>query len=175
MTLEEAKDFAGAWRWILIGLACLLATVAALVFPPAPRLLWNASDSAPRGLYRVFPGTPPGRGELAIAWAPGRYRRLAAERQYLPGNVPLVKRVAAVRGDRVCAIGPMIQVDGRTVAHRLAVDGKRRAMPWWHGCRTLRHGEYLLLMDAPASFDGRYFGISRVEQIVGKARPLWTR
>jgi type IV secretory pathway protease TraF len=30
-------------------------------------------------------------------------------------------------------------------------------------------------MDAPASFDGRYFGISRAAQLVGKARPLWTR
>lgn len=174
MTREES-EFARAWRWILAGLACLLATVATLILPPAPRLVWNASDSAPHGLYRVFPGVPPGRGDMVIAWALEPYRRLAAERHYLPGNLPLVKRVAAARGDRVCAIGPMIQVDGRTVAHRLAVDGKRRAMPWWHGCRTLGPREYLLLMDAPESFDGRYFGISKAEQIVGRARPLWTR
>ena len=175
MTPEEAKAFARAWRWILIGLACFWATVASLVFPPAPRLVWNASDSAPRGLYRVFPGVLPGRGDMVIAWAPEPYHRLAAERHYLPGNVPLVKRVAALAGDRVCAIGPTIQVGGKTIAHRLAVDGKRRAMPWWQGCRTLGTGEYLLLMDAPASFDGRYFGISRAAQLVGKARPLWTR
>lgn len=174
MTAGES-EFARAWRWILAGLACLLATLATLIFPPAPRLVWNASDSAPRGLYRVFPGFLPERGDMVIAWAPEPYRRLAAERHYLPGNLPLVKRVAAVRGDRVCAIGLMIQVGGRTVAHRLAADGKRRAMPWWQGCRTLRHGEYLLLMDAPESFDGRYFGISKAEQLIGKARALWTR
>ena len=175
MTPEESVAFARAWRWILTGLACLLATVATLIFSPAPRLVWNASDSAPRGLYRVFPGVLPERGDMVIAWAPEPYRRLSAERHYLPGNVPLVKRVAALAGDRVCARGASILVGGRTVAHRLAVDGKRRAMPWWHGCRTLGPGEYLLLMDAPASFDGRYFGISTSSQLVGKARALWTR
>lgn len=175
MSPEDMRDRARLWRWILVGLACLLATLATLIFPPAPRLVWNASDSAPRGLYRVFPGSPPGRGDMVIAWAPQAYRNLAAERHYLPSNVPLVKRVAALVGDRVCANGRSILVNGEAVATRLAVDGQGRPMPWWDGCRTLSPGEYLLLMDAPASFDGRYFGISRSDQLVGKARPLWTR
>jgi conjugative transfer signal peptidase TraF len=175
MTPDKSKDFARAWRWILIVLACFWATVATLVFPPLPRLVWNASDSAPRGLYRVYPGALPGRSDIVIAWAPERYRLLAAERHYLPANVPLVKRVAALAGDRVCAAGRVIQVNGRQVAERLSVDGKGRAMPWWTGCRTLNQGEYLLLMDAPASFDGRYFGVSNAGQLVGKAVPLWTR
>jgi conjugative transfer signal peptidase TraF len=175
MSPEDLRVRARVWRWILVGLACFWATLATLVFPPAPRLVWNASDSAPQGLYRVLPGSMPGRGEMVIAWAPAPYRHLAATRHYLPGNVPLVKRVAALAGDRVCATGPTIRVDGKQVATRLAVDGKGRPMPWWDGCRTLSLGEYLLLMDAPASFDGRYFGISRADQLVGKARPLWTR
>ncbi len=112
---------------------------------------------------------------MGIAWAPEPYRSLAAERHYLPSNVPLVKRVAAVVGDRVCAQGHAILVNGRRVASRLEVDGKGRSMPWWRGCRTLIAGEYLLLMDAAASFDGRYFGISREADLVGKAWPLWTR
>ena len=175
MTPEESRDFARAWRWILFGLACFWVTVAMAVFPPAPRLVWNASDSAPRGLYRVFPGVLPARGDMVIAWAPEPDRRLAAVRHYLPANVPLVKRVVALSGDRVCAAGPSILVNGRAVAHRLAVDGRGRPMSWWRGCRTLGPGDYLLLMDAPASFDGRYFGISRAGQLIGKARPLWTR
>ncbi len=175
MSRAESRAFARAWRWILIGLACLWGTVATLVFPPAPRLVWNASDSAPRGLYRVYPGVAPARGDMVIAWAPQPFRRLAAERHYLPSNVPLVKRVAALAGDRVCTSGPAILVDDRVVARRLSADGSGRAMPWWQGCRTLGHGEYLLLMDAPASFDGRYFGIMRQADLVGKARPLWTR
>jgi type IV secretory pathway protease TraF len=30
-------------------------------------------------------------------------------------------------------------------------------------------------MDAPASFDGRYFGVTEGRDIVGKARLLWAR
>lgn len=175
MTPQEAREFARAWRWILTGLACFWVTVATLLFPPAPRLVWNLSDSAPTGLYRVYPGTAPGRGDMVIAWAPEPWRGLAARRHYLPANVPLVKRVAAVAGDTVCATGPDIRVDGRLVATRLAADSQGRALPWWQGCRTLGSGDYLLLMDARASFDGRYFGIVQAAQLVGTARPLWTR
>lgn len=175
MSPEDRLAAPGAWRWLAIGAAGLLGTLATLVYPPAPRLVWNASDSAPRGLYRVFPGTLPGRGDMVIAWAPAPYRHLAAARHYLPSNVPLVKRVAARAGDWICAAGSAIRVNGKLVATRLEVDAKGRPMPWWLGCRTLGPGEYLLLMDAPASFDGRYFGITRTQQLLGKARPLWTR
>ena len=48
-------------------------------------------------------------------------------------------------------------------------------MPWWHGCITLRRGALLLLIDDPASFDGRYFGVTGREDVVGKSVPIWTR
>jgi type IV secretory pathway protease TraF len=49
-------------------------------------------------------------------------------------------------------------------------------MPWWRGCRTLRDGEYLLLIPGvAASFDGRYFGTTQARDIVGTARLLWPR
>lgn len=31
----------------------------------------------------------------------------------------------------------------------------------------------LLLMDGPASFDGRYFGPTERRHIIGKAHPIW--
>lgn len=153
------------------GIGLLGATIIA---PPMPRLLWNASASAPLGLYVVSPSLPAGRSETVIAWAPEPYRSLAAARHYLPRNVPLVKRVAAVPGAQVCALGAAIFVDGKWVADRLRHDGRGRRMPWWNGCRTVQAGQRFLLMDsAPGSFDGRYFGISDAPNIVGKAHLLW--
>lgn len=152
------------------GIACLGATIAA---PPPPRLVWNASASAPIGLYGVTPGAPLKRGDMVIAWAPAGPRALAAQRHYLPGNVPLVKRVAAVPGERICAIGSGIFVGGRLVAERRTRDAAGRPLPWWRGCVTLKDGALLLLMDAPASFDGRYFGPTSAPDVVGKATPLW--
>ena len=146
------------------------ATVA--VSPP-PLLLWNASGSTPRGLYRVFPGARIDRGDSAIASLPEPYRTLAARRGYLPPGVPLVKRVAAIGGDRICARGATISIDGKTAAVRKGLDARGRTLPAWSGCVDLRAGEYLLLGDSPWSFDGRYLGPTRRPEIIGRAVLLW--
>lgn len=155
-----------------IGIALLLASATV---PPAPRLVWNASTSAPVGLYAVTPGASAEPGDMVIARIPEPFRHLAAERRYLPMNVPLVKRVAAFAGDEVCALGQEIFVNGRWSAERRLVDGQGRPMPMWSGCIRLHGRQLFLLMDNPASFDGRYFGATEGHDIVGKARLLWRR
>lgn len=156
---------------LLFGMTALGATIVA---PPAPRLLWNASASAPVGLYGVNPGTPVQPGDMVVVRLPPRWRLFAARRGYLPANVPLVKRVAAGAGARICARGAHIFLNGRRIAQRRAVDGQGRAMPHWQGCRRLGTGQWFLLMaGSAASFDGRYFGVSERGDIVGKARLLW--
>ena len=122
--------------------------VLATLGRPAPRLVWNVSASAPIGLYRVLPGKPV-RGDLVLVQAPGSLRQLAADRGYLPSNVPLVKRIVAAGDDVVCAAGDAISINGRVVAERLA---RRPAWPpaaelerlpsprWRRGLPT--HGRY---------------------------------
>lgn len=151
------------------------ALVATLFWEPRPLLVWNASASAPVGLYGVAPPNNVRAGETVIAWIPEPARSLASERRYLPSNVPLVKRVGAASGDRVCAVGEAIWVNGRHVASRREADGRGRPMPWWTDCRDLGEGDYFLLMESPDSFDGRYFGITRSEDLVGRAVLLWAR
>ncbi|MDE8652171.1 S26 family signal peptidase [Novosphingobium album (ex Liu et al. 2023)] len=149
--------------------------LASAVFPPTPRLVWNASASAPIGLYAVSPEDLAEAGDMVIARVPAPHRRLAATRRYLPMNVPLVKRVAAAAGDEVCALGQEIFVNGRWTAERRVADGAGRPMPMWSGCVRLRGRQLFLLMDTPASFDGRYFGVTEGIDVIGKARLLWTR
>ncbi len=164
-------------RRIALGIAAgALALGFTIAFPPAPRLVWNASASAPVGLYLVSPGDAILPGDIVIARVPERYRRMAAERRYLPMNVPLVKRVAAGPGDEICALAKTIFLNGRPIVMRLERDGKGRSMPRWQGCTRLRSGDYFLLMtDSPASFDGRYFGISKASDIIGPAWLIWAR
>src|SRR3546814_20912415 len=76
--------------WIGLGVLALGATIA---FPPPPRLLWNATASAPVGFYLLSPGARFKRGDMVVARAPHPARLLAARRHSLPMTVPLVKRV----------------------------------------------------------------------------------
>lgn len=156
-----------------VGIALLGLTMA---FPPAPRLVWNASASAPVGLYAVTPGAAVDTGDMVIARVPDPWRMMAAQRRYIPANVPLVKRVAAVAGDEVCALGHEIFVNGKWVVERRIADPSGRPMKWWSGCVRLRgHQLFLLMPGSPASFDGRYFGVTESSLVVGKARLLWAR
>ena len=148
---------------------------ASALWRPPILLVWNASASAPIGFYRLRGDAPVRRRDMVIAWTPEPARSLAARRHYLPANVPLVKRVAAVAGDRVCALGKLISINGKAVAIRRKSDAAGRPMPWLSGCRVLRHDEYFLLMDNPLSFDGRYFGVTRRQELVGRAVLLWAR
>jgi len=155
------------------GIALLAVTIA---LPPAPRLVWNASASAPIGLYVVMPGTPVDAGDMVIAKVPDPWRMLAAKRRYIPANVPLVKRVAAVAGDEVCALGSDIFINGAWAASRRIADAKGRPMPWWRGCERLRGRQLFLLMPgSTASFDGRYFGVTEGALVIGKAQLLWAK
>ncbi|HEX8443952.1 MAG TPA: S26 family signal peptidase [Allosphingosinicella sp.] len=154
--------------------AAAAASLGTLLWPPRPLFLWNASASSPLGLYQVRSAGGARRGDMVIAWPPEAARELGAERHYLPRNVPLVKRVAAVEGDRVCAVGEAIFVNERLETLRSLEDPSGRPMPWWTGCEELRPGElFLLTAGAPNAFDGRYFGVTGPAQVVGRARLIW--
>jgi|SRR6185437_2258319 len=165
------------------GLGAIAATAALCAFALSPSaapsralLVWNATASAPIGLYRVGHSRVLARGDLVLAVPAAPLGAFADARGYLPHGVPLVKRIAAVAGDTVCARGNAILINGRIAAQRLAADGEGRPLAAWEGCRKLRSGEVFLLMaDVRSSFDGRYFGLTPTSQIAGTLKPIWTR
>ncbi len=136
-------------------------------------LLWNASASAPRGLYLLRPATPLHIGELVAVAPPEPLARFAALRGYLPLGVPLLKHIAALEGQTVCRLAYTITIDGRPVATVRERDSRGRLLPRWQGCRALRAGEVFLLNSAiPDSFDGRYFGVLPANIVTARAEPL---
>jgi conjugative transfer signal peptidase TraF len=157
----------------VLGIAALGGTEIAR---PVPRLVWNATASAPVGLYRVELAANLRRGDFVLAWPPDAARQLAAERHYLPADVPLVKRVAAMAGDIVCRRDSHIAINGLEVATALRADSRGRSLPHWSGCQKLtRNQVFLLIPDVPDSFDGRYFGPIATSAVIGQLVPLWTR
>lgn len=150
------------------GVVACLSTLS----PLRPVLLWNASASMAVGLYAVLPAGAVGRGDIVVARLPDGPRRLAARRGYLPSAVPVIKRIAALYGDRVCVRGDGLWIDGQLAAAAQGADAAGRPLGRWRGCRMLGD-EVLLLGDSARSFDSRYFGPINRTRVVGRARLLW--
>ena len=152
------------------------AFVAIAVADPFPRVIWNASASAPIGLYRIHPDRDPAIGALVAITPPERLSRWLSVRGYLPEGVPLLKHVAAKAGQRICRKGDVVSVDGHSVVSARARDGRGRPLPAWRGCRTLEPGQiFLLNPSVPDSLDGRYFGPLPASTVIGRATPLHLR
>ena len=168
------RFYARATALAASGFAIVFVAIAAV--HPLPRLLWNASASAPLGLYRIQPERDPPIGALVAVAPPAPLARWMAARDYLGDGVPLVKHVAAKAGQRICRSGGVVSVDARPVAIARDRDRRGRPLPVWQGCRTLGAHELLLLNAAvPDSLDGRYFGALSAAAVLGRAIPILTR
>ncbi|MER8808220.1 S26 family signal peptidase [Mesorhizobium australicum] len=141
----------------------------------APKLIWNASASAPIGLYSVQPAGRIEVTDLVAIDAPEPLASFLADGGYLPRGVPLMKRVVGLPGQEVCRDGVSITVDGIAMGKALERDRLGRPLPAWQGCRRIASNElFLMNWDVRDSLDGRYFGPIETSSIIGRAVPLWT-
>ncbi|CAM5392957.1 S26 family signal peptidase [Alcaligenes phenolicus] len=179
-TLTGASATRGRQRLLILIL--MLIGLSALFLPghvvtgrlSAVRLIYNASDSAPRGFYAVRQDVIR-QGDWLLTRLPAEAARLAAQRRYLPLNVPLLKRVAALPGDHVCARTGRVYVNDQPIAVALTQDRQGRPLTPWTGCRWLADDEvFMLSTHHAASFDSRYFGPIPRTTALGLAVPLWT-
>ena len=155
-----------------IGLAALLMPLA---IPNRVQIVYNPSDSVPRGWYRIRPADSLQLGSIVLARPPASAAALAAQRGYLPSGIPLLKRIAALSPQRVCVDGATVRFDDVPVAVVMRSDGRGRPLLAWQQCRRLAHGELFLMSNThPASFDSRYFGPIRASDVIGSAQPIWT-
>ncbi len=121
---------AGAWPprvRLIVGVA--LAVPWCLGQLAGLRLVYNATESEPRGWYLTRPARPPlSRGQLIVFPVPVHVAGLVAERRWLPPGVPLLKRVAAVAGDVVC-VDTTLRIRGEVIGPVLSVDAAGRPLP----------------------------------------------
>jgi conjugative transfer signal peptidase TraF len=142
---------------------------------PAPRFVWNVSESVPTGLYQVQPARDLTVTTLVVAYPPEPLATFLADRGYLPRDVPLIKRILALPGQTACRTGPTVAVDGIEMGVARDRDRSGRVLPVWEGCHILAGDEvFLMNWHEPASLDSRYFGPIPLHAIVGRAVPLWT-
>lgn len=161
-----------------LSLALVLLCGGALLFQEGFR--FNATDSAPKGVYRLVSGDPE-RGDLVgFCLEDASFMALALDRRYLrpgtcPGGLqPLLKLLAGLPGDQV-DIGP----DGLRVNNRLqpfsricVQDSHGRPLPPVALHPEIPPGMALVLSPGhPGGFDGRYFGLVPLASL-RKVRPF---
>ena len=80
-------------------------------------------------IYRLVPDASVARGDLVLARLPQPAARLAAGRGFLPLSVPVVKPVAALAGDLVCAQSDIVTINDLAAVRVLRADGEGRPLP----------------------------------------------
>lgn len=135
-------------------------------------MVWNTSASVPIGLYITL-SRPAHIGDYVLIRLSGSMRALAEQRRYIGPKTLLLKRVAAMEGDRVCRRGRIIRIAGRRSSIALGFDRVGRQLPVWQGCHRLQSGQVFVLGIHSESFDSRYFGPLHVKHVIGTAIPVW--
>lgn len=176
------------WRSATAGVAVALPLVLVYGF----RLTYNTTASLPPGVYQVreLRGAP-ARGDIVGFCLEGDAARLAVSRGYVyrealeryvygtrcaSGAAPIGKPVAGVPGDTVEMRGGGVWINGVPLANGrvLVRDRAGREMPRPRRVRrVLGPDEYWLQSTHSArSFDSRYYGPARREQIIDRRVPV---
>lgn len=134
-------------------------------------LIWNRTESAPKGLYWRS-DSPLTLNGWAVVSGKAPVSIWISERGFLAPGWPIIKRVRALPGDEICRDKVTITINNVRVADALENDSSGNALPVWHGCKTLKEDEVFLLNDHPRSLDGRYSGPTNLEDVRGSARLL---
>lgn len=149
------------------------ATALSFCFLAASRLsdllIYNASASMPRGFY-IRMQSPIIRDAIVTVRARDVAANYVSARGFADPNDRFLKRVAALDGDVVCALGSRVTINHTVILRRRTVDQQGRTLPTWSGCQRL-NGQVFLIGDTADSFDGRYWGPVATPLIEGVWRP----
>jgi conjugative transfer signal peptidase TraF len=142
-------------------------------------ITWIRSPSLPIGLYwHTRPTLPPRRGDVVCF----RYHapQWAIERQYLPEDSLVCKRVLGLSGDRLVRNG-----DSLTVCHPAACEDVGRIVSFDSRGRPVtpamlperipEGSVYLGVPEHPRSFDSRYLGLVQTTQLLRTIHSVWVR
>ena len=154
------------------GLLFLLLLFSCSQFFTGKLFLYNYTDSLPHGIYLMYSGQPQ-KGELVVIKPEGLAGKLIRERHYLRNGGYLLKHIVGVKGDSVCTEKGVLFVDGVNYGGIDACDREGRPLPRYRFCGRLKDGYVVAVKGMKNSFDSRYYGPIRSEDIVGIAAPLW--
>ncbi len=149
-------------------------------------LIYNPTSSVPTGLYQAYQ-TPLKHGVIVSFCMPASSIPNGwKKRGYLLGNwkgtcendnVPVIKPIAALAGDRITLNSKGATVNGHLIPNSrpMTEDEKHRPLtPYPFGTYTVQPGQVWFISHyIPDSLDGRYFGPLPISVINAPIRRIW--
>lgn len=164
--------FAGA----AIGSATLVAVcLIGTKLPAQLGYCLNITPSEPVGIYRRVAGRAD-RGALVLLNQPHDSAASILGR-YLPANIPLIKRVAAIAGDLVETSAYGVRINGNLWSDSapLTHDLEGRSLrPYPFGIYRVPTGQLWVMSNHPRGLDSRYFGPVTESSVISRLVPIAT-
>ena len=138
-------------------------------------ITYSKSKSMPQGWYLIVSAKNLQRNDIVVFLPPKNTRDFLSQKHWGPKSNLLLKHVMGMPGDLVCNRNHYLWINQQKIAPLLVFYAPHKKLPQNDFCRKLANDEYLLLSTKiTRSFDGRYFGPIKRENIMGKAIPLPT-
>ncbi len=153
----------------LVFLTVIFGLLLSALSAPQKLFFINETNSMERGLYFLTGTRDPSVNEIVLIKFPESLLEFSKKHPWLRSEVPLLKRVAALKGDSYCSDGKTLRINGVKVGELMEVDSAGKVLPRFLGCRELKADSFLALGDGEHSFDGRYFGELPKDLILGEA------
>lgn len=165
----ENKVFVRYVIWVLF-LIAILAIGTYLIRYFGYGVSYQVSPSMPEGFYFIEPAKNLKRNDIVIFYPPKNIKKFLLEHHWIPHDGLLMKYVVGVPGDWVCKKGNVIWINHKRIANVYRFYATNKLLPNWKFCVTLKHNQFLLMSTrVERSFDGRYFGPTSRQYIIGKA------
>ena len=159
---------------LIAGILLVAGIALSVQYLDRPLLVYNATQSAPIGFYRVLPVADYQRDDLVLFAPPAHVRALVQARRWLPKNGYLMKPIAALSGDFVCTDSARLTINHEDYGAIREQDSEGRPLPHVDYCQATATGSvYLANRGQANSFDSRYFGPIAATAIIGRVEPLW--
>lgn len=165
--------------WVICFLMLLLGCVYVLK-DLGYGLIVQKTPSMPEGIYISYPSSHYHIGDTVIFNLPSKWMQYILARGYLSQPEPLMKKILAEEGDKVCFYGDEVMINNHTILPLFKMDSKHRLLPQRDirkdECFIVGKNEYFMAGDASIhSFDSRYFGLIFRSAIIAKAKLIWTK
>lgn len=160
-----------AWKtyFILLLIIFSLTYLAKLLF--FQNYCYNISSSVPKGIYKLENVDTIKKNQMVYIKIPYNARDIIWNREYLPKGIDtLIKYVKGIPGDTIEILDNKLYINNIFEGNIKKVDSEGNILPSELPQKyVLKENEYILLGSDDNSYDSRYFGIVRKNQILKKA------